>query len=632
MTDPGPAQGGAPSPPADPGRGTRRLGCALIVILGAAAAGAVYLLRPGPPVERPLPPGPCAVRRLADELDRAEVSGDRLRHGVNLPAAQTRIMGGTFLRSIVASPSQRIVFETPLENARRIDFSAALLHARPEGEAAPVTFRVLAIAPGGAERVLAERTLDPETDAREWHSGSAQLVSADVEGCRLALLTEPGAKTGEGFPTHLPVWGAPTVVSGGEPRNPNVVLIALPGMRADKLSCLGGRPRVTPNIDALGARGLVAESVICPSPSPRVGLRALLTGLGPGALALGEGDEMTRLKRYIGLEKLPVAMRGSGRLAAGFTGGREASALFGGLLGEFDRMMEFTAGGDTLSAQAAAAAGFIEPRRHDPFFVFLYSKQVLPPWTDSRYAGKSPSERISGGFGRPDGPEAYEGFKPTPEEIEYTRALYDGDVASADEAVGRLVDTLSETGLLERTIVAVTSTCGAELFERDWWGTGHGMTEEFLRVPLVMAGPGVAKRRIAGPVRLESVAPALLGAAKATATLGGRSPAPVAGAAGVVVVSGWPQGGEWRWAVRAGRWKLVADAARGKRSLYHLPDETRDFSRERAEIAETLSAEIERYIEWSARAAKSDPARAGAEDYAPSEEAKGLAAPEVAPE
>ena len=68
-----------------------------------------------------------------------------------------------------------------------------------------------------------------------------------------------------------------------------------------------------------------------------------------------------------------------------------------------------------------------------------------------------------------------------------------------DSDIGRLLDHFEATGLLEETLVVVTSDHGEEFMEHG--GVLHGRThyEELMRVPLILRGPGVPQgvRRIA---------------------------------------------------------------------------------------------------------------------------------------
>ena len=68
---------------------------------------------------------------------------------------------------------------------------------------------------------------------------------------------------------------------------------------------------------------------------------------------------------------------------------------------------------------------------------------------------------------------------------------YDQEIAFTDHHIGRLVDALSERGMLDRTIIIFTSDHGEEFGEHG--GEFHYTSyEEVMRVPLVMAGPGIA--------------------------------------------------------------------------------------------------------------------------------------------
>lgn len=80
-----------------------------------------------------------------------------------------------------------------------------------------------------------------------------------------------------------------------------------------------------------------------------------------------------------------------------------------------------------------------------------------------------------------------------------TRAARHGYYANTsyvDDWLGRLLATLEETGLADSTVVMFTADHGDHLGDRGLW---YKMTffERSLRVPLVMAGPGVANRTIA---------------------------------------------------------------------------------------------------------------------------------------
>lgn len=89
-----------------------------------------------------------------------------------------------------------------------------------------------------------------------------------------------------------------------------------------------------------------------------------------------------------------------------------------------------------------------------------------------------------------------------------------------DAQVGRLLEHLEKTGMLEQTVLLFTGDHGEEFMEKGRWGHGHGTTfpEEQVRVPLVLWRPGVAPAVVTHRSSHLQVAPTLL------ATLGVDQP------------------------------------------------------------------------------------------------------------
>ncbi len=83
----------------------------------------------------------------------------------------------------------------------------------------------------------------------------------------------------------------------------------------------------------------------------------------------------------------------------------------------------------------------------------------------------------------------------TEEQTRRARRGYYANTSYVDDWLGKLVATLDETGLSDNTVVMFTADHGDHLGDRGLW---YKMTffERSLRVPLVMAGPGVAQRTV----------------------------------------------------------------------------------------------------------------------------------------
>ncbi len=115
-------------------------------------------------------------------------------------------------------------------------------------------------------------------------------------------------------------------------------------------------------------------------------------------------------------------------------------------------------------------------------------------------------------------------------EIQQIRALYDGAVASVDDAVGKILDGLRRDHLDDRTIVVLTSDHGEALFERDN-DSGHGdnlFGDEGTHAPLVIYDPRRQARSVPAVVSSVDIAPTLyeLAGVPPPSNLDGRSLVP----------------------------------------------------------------------------------------------------------
>ncbi len=83
------------------------------------------------------------------------------------------------------------------------------------------------------------------------------------------------------------------------------------------------------------------------------------------------------------------------------------------------------------------------------------------------------------------------------------RDLYDGEVAFADHHLGRVLEALKAQDLEGRTVVMVTSDHGEAFGEHGIRFHGKKLWEEIVRVPWLMAIPGVAPARV--PARVSHI-------------------------------------------------------------------------------------------------------------------------------
>jgi arylsulfatase A-like enzyme len=215
---------------------------------------------------------------------------------------------------------------------------------------------------------------------------------------------------------------------------------------------------------------------------------------------------------------------------------------------------------------------------------------------------------------------------PSEEDVRHLVDLYDASLRQTDVHLGRLFAFLGEAGLLDTTLVVVTSDHGEEFLEHGGVLHGHSQYQELAQVPLVLRGPGVAEgRRLRDPVSLVDVVPTALG------LLGLPTPEDLDG---LPLHPLWQKPGHTlparflffeadivfpppapglvppgtRRAVRFGSYKLHYDMRTKRAQLYDLaqdPRETRDVSLLHPEIARVLRERLTEHLARPGAASRS---------------------------
>lgn len=321
-----------------------------------------------------------------------------------------------------------------------------------------------------------------------------------------------------------------TAAAEPRPPRPNLVLISIDTLRADRLGLYGYDRPTSPYLDAWARGAVVFEDAVAPAPWTLPSHVSMLTGMG--ALAHGVNG---RLPAPDSLPFLAETLRAHGYSTAAWTGGSWLAARYGFAQG-FDRYHAWTAPDDwdgELAAHVEEAVAWLRRSPPEPFFLFFHTFETHAPYLPrepfySRWASdaglRSAPERI---YDRLLPPLAEEGFAlrkqlalsrdgeapfgTTPEERLQAGIAYDSGVAYADRQLGRLLEALAEDDLARRTLVVVTSDHGESLFEEGLVSHGH-LHDSNLRVPWILALPDGrrAARRVATQVSLVDLVPTVL--------------------------------------------------------------------------------------------------------------------------
>jgi len=97
----------------------------------------------------------------------------------------------------------------------------------------------------------------------------------------------------------------------------------------------------------------------------------------------------------------------------------------------------------------------------------------------------------------------------TDDQIRNARHAYYANVSYVDGMIGELVQTLEAADMLDNTIIIFTADHGDLLGERSLWYK-MSFFERSARVPLVVAGPGIASRSVSAACSLVDLLPTML--------------------------------------------------------------------------------------------------------------------------
>ncbi len=587
------------------------------------------------------------IRSLIEQEDAFEVVAENPRRaphvGVLCPSADYRIDGADMRALVLPPPAEVRVVLGPedgpgwLRARAGLDRSAVKRHAQ-ELERHSVRFEVW------VDGELAFREDVPvahvgEYVGSEWVELGAHQGLPVAPGMELRLRTS--VVDSDGTQEARP----PLIAAGfgglrlerrehaartlSAPERPNVVLVVMDTLRADRLSLYGYGRATSPQLDRLAARGLVFDEAHATTSWTWPSTASLLTGMAPeehgvvDVTACFLADEITTLAEVMQARGLTTAAWSGNPLIVPDK--------------NFDQGFEFFDHGKRGMRKSQVllpgALDWIEATGDTRFFLYLHMTDPHAPLVPHAEGARQFAAEVGPDFtrkindynalllagrGHGEAGEVRTDGAVSPRHQQWISDLYDACVWSGDRWLGELFATLERAGLTDRTIVAFTSDHGEELFDHGLVTHGHSLHRELVRVPLVIAGPGIpAGVRVSTPVSNRHLAPTL--ARLVGGELGDPTDAlDLAALGGEAVIpdrevyfstrKGWWNGRHPQpiFGVRRGPWILhlapqgapwgAPPGADGDTRLFHLgtdPLESRDLDVERAALAADLRAALE---------------------------------------
>ncbi|MDH3734778.1 MAG: sulfatase-like hydrolase/transferase [Gemmatimonadota bacterium] len=326
---------------------------------------------------------------------------------------------------------------------------------------------------------------------------------------------------------------------------PNIILLVLDTVRARSLGLHGGPEWVSPNIDALATSSVVFDNAIATSPWTLPSHASMFTGRWPHELSVGWSSPLDSAE-----PTLAEFLASRGYATAGFVANLSYTSRPFGLSRGFARYEDFpvTVGQTVLSTSLgrvlttmdglravldnhellnrktarrinADFLDWLDGRPDGPFFAFLNYFDAHEP-----YEPPGPlRERVAPGYVRDNmghrhnllrGINARRLLKAEmPEgDIPLELALYEATINALDAEIGVLMGDLAVRGLLDNSVLILTSDHGEHMGEHGIFEHGQTLYEAAVHVPLIVRPPtGIdGGRRVPRPVSIRDIPATLI--------------------------------------------------------------------------------------------------------------------------
>ncbi len=313
------------------------------------------------------------------------------------------------------------------------------------------------------------------------------------------------------------------------PDLPNVIFIVYDTARADAFEPYGAPPGQTPTFAQLSSSGVAYSHAFAPCNWTMPSHVSMLTGLLPrtAGLSLLPGGDSSNCKVVLESHRerfLPEVLRKAGYATAGASANPWVSERLGFATGydewlDLENERSLRMSDDRLLSRLIWHAQCFLARVDDgvsmvddvvqrwiasarpPFFWFVNLVECHSPYLPPRpYNKLGPIGRFRAG----EDARKYQtlvaiwracatGDVPPQESLDRMRMLYYRSVKQMDDWLGQLCDRLDTAGLLDDTVLVVTSDHGENFGEGNLFGHAVSLDDRLLRVPLLFRGPGVSE-------------------------------------------------------------------------------------------------------------------------------------------
>ena len=317
----------------------------------------------------------------------------------------------------------------------------------------------------------------------------------------------------------------------------NVILITLDSLRADRLSCLGYHRRITPNLDKIAEKGCLFTEAISVGSNTRISFPGIFASTYPfiilrlndkpymqiprefktiteilkeneyNTLAINSNPILTYSREYWrGFDVCDDPLRAKRRNRFIYYLGKAKNLLKYRIMGKpfLPYPSPEEVGNETLSFLKNTKA---------PFFLWIHHVSIhVPYYPPKKFLSKVSSANIT--YSEMRGLDRKIRDKPgTIGEADLSKIidLYDAEVMNVDNHIGEFMQQLEDMSIdFDNTYFIITSDHGDEFGEHNGFIHSEKLYDELIRVPLIIAGPGLKPCKITKQVSLLSLPPTIL--------------------------------------------------------------------------------------------------------------------------
>jgi choline-sulfatase len=290
-----------------------------------------------------------------------------------------------------------------------------------------------------------------------------------------------------------------------ECRGCNVILVSFDALQARHVHSLGYPKNITPTIDSMADQGFNFKQAISASSWTVPASMTWFTGNYPSQhkvlnkfAVYNDTDQiLSNLKELSpGTITLAEVLKQNGYVTGGFTGDAGVSGVFGYNQGFDAYIDDLKFGGQDYSIPFAL--DWLRENKGKKFFMFLHGYDVhgqhVPEggfdyrYVDFDYGGPFNGSAEQQASLREEGLE--KGYvNITKEDVLFWRAVYDEKISRVDYEFSKFLDGLEELGLMNNTVLVLTSDHGTEFYEHKRFDHGFSLYDELVHVPLIIVHP-----------------------------------------------------------------------------------------------------------------------------------------------